>query len=370
MEGNFCKHNYSLLRHHRRPRSGRPTMSSSARIPFIPRPASRAAHLKDQQNPAKPKAPQQFFADVASPLHSSSNTQLSSVVSQQRSQTGANVQPPATVDKPLNTSGLLKKKKIQMAPLGAPQNPSLSRRPSFPGSDAIIRPGTADPHSNAHQNQTQTLKIAAPVPRQPARASSPTLSNSLAAGVFSFAPPTSKNCLPTPSQPQPIPESAQRPKDAHTPALGLGFNFSKTHTVTEQHQNPLQQLPSPPDTIRTSSTSVLESLPALEPDCQTSIQPFTLNMPLPNQTSVLLDHEGTHSSSNSLLDQSTDADDSRHGRVQGRRTINDQQLKRPRNELGYDEQNQDIADDNGGHPKRYKNHTVRVPLHRYTKTLS
>ena len=86
-------------------------MSSSARIPFIPRPASRAAHLKDQQqNPAKPKA-QQFFADVANPLHSSSNIQPSSVTSQPKSQTDENVRPPAAVDKPLNTSGLLKKKK-------------------------------------------------------------------------------------------------------------------------------------------------------------------------------------------------------------------------------------------------------------------
>jgi hypothetical protein len=346
-------------------------MSSSARIPFIPRPASRAAHLKDQQqNSATPKAHQQtFFADVANPLHSSSNMQSSSVTSQPKSQTGENARPPAAVsDKPLNTGGLLKKKKTQM---GVTQNPSLSRRPSFPGSDVITRPGTADPHSNAHQNQSQTLKIAAPVPRQPARPSSPTLSNSLAAGVFSFAPLTPKNCLPAPSQPQPIPESTHRPKDTHTPAVsGLGFNFSKTHTVTEQHQNTSQQLPSPPDTIRTSSTSAFESLSTLEPDRQASIQPFTLNMSLPNQTGpqrVIFDSEGTRSGSdNLLLDQSLDPDDTRHGR---RRTNNDQQLKRPRTEL-HDDQNQDISDDHdtSSHPKRYKNHTVRVRFYRYTET--
>jgi hypothetical protein len=336
-------------------------MSSSARVPFVPssRPASRAAHLKDQpQSAAKPKANPQFLADVANPLHTSSNSQLASAKTQSRSNNTPSQTPNATIDKPLNVGGLLKKRNPQTAP----GPPGLSRGPSFPGSNAIIRPGTADPHSR-NQNQRE---IAAPMPRQAPRPSSPTLSNNLASGVFSFAPPTPKNALPASSKPQAMTESNQRSNDVHTPASGLGFSFSKPHTVTEQHQNPPQQLPSPPNTIRISSTSVFESHSTIEPDHQIPLLPFTLNMSLPNQTGpqrVPLNPDGTRSSldNNPLLDQGPNTDDTRHTRGLRKKTKPDQQhLKRPRPEIEHDQQTQEGSADHDGHLKRYKDHTVRV----------
>lgn len=341
-------------------------MSSSARVPFIPssRPASRAAHFKDQpQNPAKSKVNQQFLADPVNPLHSSSNTKLGSAKSQSKSQNNANSTsqlPTAALDKPLNIGGLLKNTSFQTAP-GPPQTPGIPRRPSFPGSNVIMRPGTADPHSNGHRHQNQrdqVFKIVAPVPRQASRSASPTLSNNLASNVFSFSPPTPKSSLPTQSPPQPTPESTQCPKDAHTPASGLGFCFSKPHTVAEQHQHVSQQLPSPPSTIRASSISVFEPSSVIQPDNQTPLLPFTLNMQLPNQTGpqrVLLNPDGTRSTLDNTLDHSLNLDDTRHGH-RNRAAQDQQQLKRPRAEL----ENDDQSDDHDGHLKKYKNRTVRV----------
>jgi len=338
-------------------------MSSSARVPFIPasRPASRAAHLNDQlQNTSKSKVNPQFIVNVANPLHTSSNTQLP------KSQNSANgvSQPPATsLDKPLNTGGLLKKRNPHMGP--GPQTPSISRRPSFPGSNAITRPGTADSHSSAHrvQNQLeQSLKVAAPVPRQATRPSSPALSTNLASGVFSLAPSTTENPLLAPSQPQTIPGSAQHLKDAHTPASGLGFSFGKTHTSTDQYQNTSQQLPSPPNSIKTSGTGVFEPFSTVDLDRPIPRLPFTLNMSLPNQTGpqrIPINSDGTRSNLDDiLLDQVPNADNSRHGHRHGKRPNQDKQLKRPRDELEHDEKNQEESDNHGGRLKKYKHSTV------------
>jgi hypothetical protein len=343
-------------------------MSSSARVPFVPssRPASRAAHLKDQvQNSAKPQANPQFLADIANPLHMSSNAQPASAKAQSRSQNTANrvSQSDNITDKPLNIGGLLKKKNLQTAP-GPPQGPGLSRRPSFPGADAMMRPSTADPHARTHDQFGQALKIAAPVPRQAPRPSSPTVSNNLASGVFSFALLAPESPPPSKVDPQSTPESTQHPNEMHTPASGLGFSLSKPHTASEQQQNRLQQLPSPPNTIRIANTSVFESHSTVEHP--TPLLPFTLNMSLPNLTGpqrVLLNPDTTRSIlDNPPLDQGPNEDDTKN-RLRGHRkkaNEDQQQLKRPRAELEHDQHSQEGKADHNGHLKRYKNCTVRI----------
>ena len=305
-------------------------MSSSARVPFVPtsRPASRAAHLKDQpQNSTKQKTNLEFIADVVNPLHTSSNLLPSPAKSQQRSHIDDNIvsqQKASSVDKPLNIGGLLKKKNTQAA--------RMSRRPSFPSLNPISRPGTADPHSiNLRRNQNtddQALQIVAPVPRQAARPSTTALSHNSTSGVFSFAQTPTSNQQ-SASQSPPTSDSTRHPREAHTSTPGLGFSLNKTHVVTEQHQNISQQLPSPPDTVRTSNNSVSSTV---KPDHQIPLLPFTLNMSLPNQTGprrVLLTRSG---SDTTLFDQSSNANDEEN--AHGNRVNQDQQLKRPRAELG------------------------------------
>ena len=346
------------------------TMSSSARVPFVPlsRPASRAAHLKDQpQNPTKPKTNLEFVADVVNPLHTSSNTQLAPAKPQQQSHADANVvsQPKsASVDKSLNIGGLMKKKNIQTTS-GPSQNSRISRRPSFPGLNPASRPGTADPHSNQNQNQNQRdqiLQIVAPIPRPAPRPSTTALPHDSASDVFSLAPPTPRNQQSASSQLSQTSESIQHPKEAHTPTSGLGFSFNKAHMVTEQHRNVSKQLPSPPDTVRMSSASVFASPSAVKPDYQDPLPPFILNMSLPNQTGpqrVLLNPGGTGiNSENTPFDQGSNPND--HGNGHGNRVNQDQQLKRPRAELEHDERNREVSDDRSGHPKRYKDRSVRV----------
>ncbi|GLB44797.1 hypothetical protein LshimejAT787_1801340 [Lyophyllum shimeji] len=278
----------------------------SARTPFVPsgvRPASRAAHLQDQPNPQKSNT--QFSIDLSNPLHAMPNSAatppLAGVPFQSAKTNTGNSDKGG--NRPLNTSGLLKRKNL---PSQGHQNQGATRRPCAV-ENAPKRPGTADPRSKTCQEQKQmpvrnnSLTIVAPAPRQ--APSSPGLLSSLVSDVFTtnnsqhvFRTPA----LPLPSSPQP--SSDEQPKnDTHISSSALGFSFSNPHMPSEAH---MSQLPTPPTTIRTTNTRSSLAL-----DVDVPLPPFSLNMSNSNQSGpqrVLVNSDGTRGP---LVDQDPAVDD-------------------------------------------------------------
>lgn len=300
----------------------------SARTPFVPTGKdSRTTTTKEPVNNSKTNTV--FSPDLSNPLHASSNAQ-SAPKSQSKAQETSNTSqklasnssgnPSNTnnVAKPLNISSFKKAPKGNGPCQNQNQNAS-TRRPSFAG-NPTGRPGTADPHSKTSQNQQahhqSSDSVVAPIPRQAIRAPSPLLSTTQSSGIFS------SSTFKTPSLPQNAP--SDKPNDAHT-STSLNFSFAKP---MEQQQH--NQLPSPPTSIRISSSRTFESSHAVI-DLEQEMPSFSLNTSLPNQTGpqrVLLNADGNRSN---ITDQ-----DPRRGN----------QLKRPH----------DTTDVNDA--KRYKNLAV------------
>ncbi|KAG6817232.1 hypothetical protein H0H87_011289 [Tephrocybe sp. NHM501043] len=247
--------------------------------------------------------------------------------------------------RPLNTASLMKRRNQV--------HQTSIRRPFFqPGDKAIARPGTADPRSTGLQGQARSnsLNIVAPVPRQAPRPSSPSLSSSLASGVFATNAPQS---VLIPSLPKTTPNENQLKNDAHTASSTLSFSFSNPYSSTETFKT--QQLPSPPDSLRARS-GVRDFLAA---DTDTVPPPFTLDLSGPNQTGpqrVLLNPDGTRGP---LVDQNDDI------RLTLNRT-NSSLLKRPRPDKDVDSENQDESNE----CKRHRQEDVFQHAHSVVSQLS
>ncbi|KAG5636710.1 hypothetical protein H0H81_007106 [Sphagnurus paluster] len=293
----------------------------SARQPFVPngtRPASRAAQNQKSQT--------QFTVDPTNPLH------MKNLEKDQANRASTKAYPAKSSsgntasggdNRPLNTSSLVKRKNQQ-------QGENASRRPSVTG-NVPIRPGTADPHS---KEQVQALQrnhtIAAPIPRQAVRPSSPGLSSSLASGVF--AGNTAQNMFRMPDLP---PGDAQTPNDMHIASSALGFSFSNPNprAASDTQKN---QLPSPPTSIRAASTR-----PFVVPDPAVPIPPFALNMGMSGGAQrVILNPDGSRGPN---FDQIADTEESLA--VNGKGTM---LLKRSRADMDVDM--------NPDSPTEYKRH--------------
>ncbi|KAF5379835.1 hypothetical protein D9615_005764 [Tricholomella constricta] len=338
----------------------------SARQPFIPtgtRPASRAAQLQDQPNPQK--ANPQFTIDVSNPLHGLSKSAAQSLpknqldLSSPLTKANAGSSSNGGENRPLNTSSLVKRKNPAQQSRIANPSQNTSRRSSIPG-NAILRPGTADPRSKPHQEQSQvhnrnhSLNIAAPVPRPATRPTSLGISDSLVSGAF-----TSDNvqtvfrmpALPAVSLPQ-ASSDAQLQNDAHTTNSALGFSFSNPYASSGPQKS---QLPSPPTSVRTSSTRALAT-----PDPNVSLPPFSLNVSIANQSGpqrVLLNPDGSRGM---LLDQNaTDADEARLTLNRSGSAI----LKRSRADMGTD-----LEQKSPGNYKRHRNQ--EDPYTQRTKSIT
>ncbi|KAF9456572.1 hypothetical protein BDZ94DRAFT_1326887 [Collybia nuda] len=263
----------------------------SARTPFIPVAKDlRAANTQEQtQNLNQSTANTIFSPDPSNPLHTSAVTAQPGAKSQSKAPENTHISQPVSstgpgnsvstnnAPKPLNLGGLIKKTNRSSQGQGPFQNQGPPHRPSL--GNLTVRPGTADPHTKSQQNQENhrqthipSVDIIAPIPRQVIRAPSPLLSIVQASGIIS----SSK--FKTPSLPQSI--STKKPNDAHTSTSALGFSFSQTKAIPDQQHT--CQLPSPPTSIRLSSTRTLESHPVIDLDQE--VTPFFLNTSLPNQT--------------------------------------------------------------------------------------
>ncbi|KAF8071554.1 hypothetical protein FPV67DRAFT_881494 [Lyophyllum atratum] len=314
----------------------------SARTPFVPactRPASRAAHLHDQPNAIQKTNPQ-FSVDLSNPLHAPAKPLPIdyNALSAKTNPASAN----GNINRPLNTGSLLKRK--NPAPQGHVQDQNASRRAALT-ENAPLRPGTADPRSTARQEQKQTLNrnnsfnIIAPVPRHAPRPSSPSLSNSLASGVYTASNPETMfrmPGLPTPSVPQTASDN-QLQNDAHISSPTLGFSFSNPHNTSEP-QKP--QLPSPPTSIRAIST---RPFVAADSDVPVPLLPFNVDMSIPKQFGaqrVVLNSDGTRPN------QDPEADDAR--RAFSRTSL--VPVKRSRGDLDSDSDHNPAA----GNYKRYR----------------
>ncbi|RDB25757.1 hypothetical protein Hypma_006257 [Hypsizygus marmoreus] len=258
----------------------------SARMPFIPsgaRPVSRAAHPQLGQ-----ATNSQFSVDLTNPLHAPQSLAKPPTDNAQSAKNNAG----NNANRPLNVGPLMKRKNTVSQ--GQDQNQNTSRKPEH----SVMRPGTADPSSRAHQEQNnqnfqmpprnQSLSIAAPVPRP---APSPILSTSLATGVF--APPSTQPMFRLPDLPTSTPsDNLQLQKDAHIASSGMGFSFAKPRPASEQQQQPEMQLPSPPNSIRASGTRAFGTGdPPVIP-----LPPFKINMSMGNQTGpqrILLSADGS-----------------------------------------------------------------------------
>ncbi|KAG6885629.1 hypothetical protein C0993_012047 [Termitomyces sp. T159_Od127] len=252
----------------------------SARTPFVPisRPSPRIS-----QEEAQTTADPVFTVDPDSPLN---------VSAMSKAQLEAPSQADTTKDvslggeaRPLNTSSLLKGRNSQSG-----QNQNSMRRPfQFASEKTAIRPGTADPRSKAIQeiNRSNSLNIIAPVPRQaPPRPSSPSLSTSLASGIFASGTP--QPIFRLPNLPHSTPNDIQSKHDAHITNSTLGFSFSNPHASLDTEKS---QLPSPPDSLRLRN---VRNYAATDPEIPPP--PFTLNFSNSNQTGpqrVLLNPDGS-----------------------------------------------------------------------------
>ncbi|KAG6918421.1 hypothetical protein DXG01_014600 [Tephrocybe rancida] len=251
-----------------------------ARTPFIPvtRPPSRTPQ-QDAQKPANP----QFSLDSSNPLNVSAVAKNPIDLTSQMDTAATMGHSSNEESRPLNTGSLIRRKN--------PLQPTTTRRPFQLPEKASTRPGTSDPRSIPHQepSRSNSFSIVAPVPRQAPRPSSPSLSNSLASGVFTTSTSQSTFHMPglTTSTQN---DNSQSKNDAHIPNLTLGFSFSNPHAAPETQKS--QQLPSPPDSLRARSGArnfVTADTDVLPP-------PFTLNLSGPNQTGpqrVLLNSDGT-----------------------------------------------------------------------------
>lgn len=329
----------------------------SARTPFIPMAKDpRATNTKEQTQSFNKATPNTVFSpDLSNPLHASANAQsalkaqskpLENTNTSQSLASNGSGNPSNTNNalNPLNVGSLMKKTPKNPQAHGQPQNQSVSRRPSFAG-NTTARPGTADPHSKALQNQqthrqnhNQSTDIIAPTPRQAIRAPSPLLSTAQASGIFS------SSSFKTPSLPQNAP--TDKPNDAHTSTSTLGFSFAKPKATSEQQH--ASQLPSPPTSIRISSSRTFESQAVIDLDQE--MPSFSLNTSLPNQTGpqrVLINPDGNRSSLNLTAEQ-----ESRRGN----------QLKRPRTDHESIDGNLATSD-----AKRYKNLAVSLIISKNLK---
>ncbi|KAG6826838.1 hypothetical protein H0H93_016101, partial [Arthromyces matolae] len=179
----------------------------SARTPFTPmsRPPSRLPPQQDAPEPAKTI----FTLDTSNPLNGSVFSKA------QIDLTGENEVEKCVPDGPrlgpLNTGSLLKGRNASQV--------DQSRKPRpFQSSS---RPGTADTHDQ-EPNRSNSLNIISPVPRQVARPASPSLSNSLASGVFSLN--MSRSAFRMPSLPSSTSIDAPKNNDLHVPNSTIGFS--------------------------------------------------------------------------------------------------------------------------------------------------
>ncbi|KAG6839487.1 hypothetical protein C0991_002184 [Blastosporella zonata] len=296
----------------------------SARVPFIPL-ACPPSHVNPQQE-AQKAADTQFSLDLSNPLNTpaASKTHID-LTSEPETSAAMALSNSGGENRPLNTGSLMKRKN----PMQQPSN----RRPFQLLEKSTTRPRTTDPRAAAHQEPTRrnSSNIVAPVPRQAPRPSSPSLSTSQASGVFATNAPQPMFRIPnllavTPNDNQPK-------NDAHT---SIGFSFSKPRAAIESQKG--QQLPSPPDSLRTRSGTRMFGT-----DTDVPPPPLTLNLSGSNQPGpqrVLLNPDGTRGP---LVDQNDDV------QLTLNRT-NSSLLKRSRPDHDVDSELQDKSSDY----KRYR----------------
>ncbi|KAF8872588.1 hypothetical protein BD779DRAFT_332767 [Infundibulicybe gibba] len=202
----------------------------SARTPFVPsRPATSMANPKDQPTSGAP-ATNAFIANRLNPLHTPGNdhnAQAGAILKQNSSDSQglATDLGHSHSEKPLNMTGLVKRRNTQTTSHGLLQN----QESSLQSGNSILRPETADPAKKSHSNhrlnrdRAQNAKILAPVPR---RGQPVSLAN-LAAGEPNIS--GSKPLAAVAESAGLFSPGSQAPGDAHIPTSELGFSFAKSN---------------------------------------------------------------------------------------------------------------------------------------------
>lgn len=329
------------------------------------RPPSRVAHLQDHSQTSLVKKPsQQFTADVSNPLHqkspfnsglSSNSHQSSTSQSQNDSQSSSTIAP---VNKPLNLGSMLKSKPSSRSNgLALLQN--SSRRPSE-GSATRSGPDMSSFNRNLRINNSMTRNenVVAPTPRPFSRQPSPLLNTSNTS----------------------ISSNDGSTSNFKTPALpSLSLSTCASHVDPNNHSDDSRDYrnsASDNDSAHTSTTAGLDSqFPA---ESHSRIQTHdnivdltALDAPAPSlfRTSTVQNTDSnagyTIGGARRVLVDSHHFDDSSQEVLgaEGVQSLRAGHLKRGREEVDDDHENEDGVEDYGGQAKRYKAQQVDNNVH-------